>query len=47
MSRYEINKDSYSPLKKTKKRVGWSISRKSSIDQQEKTNVMYQKLRRT
>ena len=46
MSPYEINKNSYSPLKKTKKRVGWSISRKSSTDQHQKMSLIYQKLRR-
>ena len=33
MPPYEINKDSSSPLKKTKKHVGWSILRKSSTEQ--------------
>ena len=47
MSRYEIKKGSYSPLKKNKKRVEWSISRKSSIDQHERRNLIYRKLRRT
>ena len=47
MSPYEINKDSSSPLKKTKKHVGYSISMKSSTDHHQKRSLIYQKLRRT
>ena len=47
MSPYEVNKDSSSPLIKTKKHVGWSISRKPLTDQHQKRSLIYQKLRKT
>ena len=47
MSPYEINKDSSSPLKKTKKQVGWNISRKSSTDRHQERSLIHQKLGRT
>ena len=40
MPPYEINKDSSSPLEKTKKHAGWSISRKSSTKQHQKRSMI-------